>query len=261
MICNYSYLMLTSSQGSDKVEKNKRVISKLLTISLCLLIVVIMSYSFYKKYAIKNDISHIKMDDTNNKQEEIVSDLIDDNKNDLISEPEIKEKVKNTDTPISNSLNNNTTKTSDNSKKKNRNNNLNSSNKTNTNNSNSSSEKQTSIVKEEHKETEVEKNSDDDKKETPIVKQEEQKEDSKSVEITIETPSKSSFENDSAYINLMKQIFSTFEECDNKGREVRLSDMVNISSSRCESVNYKGTEVGWRLKIRYADGTWKEYKK
>lgn len=132
-----------------------------------------------------------------------------------------------------------------------------------------------SVTKKEEKtiEAENEKNNEATKQES--VSSNEKKDDSSSVnnsstekskseqsgEITFETPEVSSFENDSAYINLMKQIFATYEECDIKGREIRLSDMINISSTRCESVNYKGTEVGWRLKVRYTDGTWKEYKK
>lgn len=253
--------MLTSSQGSDKVEKNKNIISRLLTILFCLLITLILSYTFYNKYAIKSDVSNVKIDDQNNKQEEII-EIVNDKQDDLVSDSEVKEEIKPSDTPISNSLNETkTTKKDVDTKKNNTTNKSNNSNKTNTSKSNSSSEKQVSIVKEEQKETKVETTTNDDKKEILVIKQEEKKEESKSVEITIETPSKSSFENDSAYINLMKQIFSTFEECDNKGREIRLSDMVNISATRCESVNYKGTEVGWRLKIRYTDGTWKEYKK
>ena len=248
--------MLTFSQGSGKVDKNKRITFKLLTMLLCLVFVIIFSYSFYEKYTIKNDVSNINVKENDNPKEEVVIDLDDEKQDDLIIESEIKAEVKSSDPSISNSTNNKTTKTSDNNKTKNTNNNSsNISNKSSTNNSISSNEKQVSEVKE--IETKVETVTNDDKKENVNIKQEEQK----SVEITFETPDKSSFENDSAYINLMKQIFSTFEDCDKKGEEVRLSDMINISSSRCESVNYKGTEVGWRLKIRYTDGTWKEYKK
>ena len=241
--------MLTSTQGSEKVNKNKRRTSKLLTISICLLIVMFFSYSFYKTYSIKNEIKNIEIDYIINKQDEIINDSLDEKQKDIISDSEIKEKE--AKTPISNSLNETkNTKKDVNIKKKNT-----------SNKSNSSSEKQVPNSNKEQNENKVETTIIENKKETPAVEQKKQKGDEKSIEIVIETPDEESFKNDSAYINLMKQIFSTFNECDKKGDEVRIGDMDNILSSSCEAVYYKGTEIGWKLKIKSVDGTFKYYKK
>ncbi len=83
----------------------------------------------------------------------------------------------------------------------------------------------------------------------------------KSIEIVYEVPDKSSLKNDPEYIRLMKNLFETFKECDAKGDEVRISDMDNILTSTCEAVYYKGAEIGWKLRIKYVDGTYKYYKK
>ena len=60
---------------------------------------------------------------------------------------------------------------------------------------------------------------------------------------------------------MKKELFSSSSECNNKGMEINLKDMENIASTMCSSESYKGVEVGFRLYIRYKDGTYKEYKK
>ena len=84
---------------------------------------------------------------------------------------------------------------------------------------------------------------------------------SKSVEVIIETPEETSIEKDPTYIRMKKELFSSSSECNNKGMEINLKDMENIASTMCSSESYKGVEVGFRLYIRYKDGTYKEYKK
>ena len=84
---------------------------------------------------------------------------------------------------------------------------------------------------------------------------------SKSVEVIIETPEETSIEKDPTYIRMKKELFSSSSECNNKGMEINLKEMENIASTMCSSESYKGVEVGFRLYIRYKDGTYKEYKK
>ena len=94
---------------------------------------------------------------------------------------------------------------------------------------------------------------------------EEQKEEkektSESVQVVNEEPKETSIEEDPIYIRMKKELFSSISECNNKGMEVNLKDMDNIASTMCSSESYKGVEVGFRLYIRYNDGTYKEYKK
>ena len=90
---------------------------------------------------------------------------------------------------------------------------------------------------------------------------EEKKKTSESVQVIKEEPKKTSIEEDPIYIRMKKELFSSISECNNKGMEVNLKDMDNIASTMCSSESYKGVEVGFRLYIRYNDGTYKEYKK
>ncbi len=100
---------------------------------------------------------------------------------------------------------------------------------------------------------------------TQIVDKREEKEEegktSKSVEVVIEIPDETSIENDPTYIRMKKELYSSISECNNKGMEINLKDMENIASTMCASESYKGVEIGFRLYIRYNDGTYKEYKK
>ena len=104
----------------------------------------------------------------------------------------------------------------------------------------------------------------EEKKDNPIdtTKEEEKKEEtSKTIEIVIEEPKKSDYENDPEYLKMKKELFPSNEECTSKGIELSFKDKTNIASTMCTSESYKGKEVGYRLFIRYKDGTYKEYKK
>ena len=98
----------------------------------------------------------------------------------------------------------------------------------------------------------------------PEIKEEQKEEKEKtseSVQVVKEEPKETSIEEDPIYIRMKKELFSSISECNNKGMEVNLKDMDNIASTMCSSESYKGVEVGFRLYIRYNDGTYKEYKK
>ena len=84
---------------------------------------------------------------------------------------------------------------------------------------------------------------------------------SKTIEIVIEEPKEADYKNDPEYIKMKKELFSSKDECLKKGIDLSFSDSENIASTMCISESYKGKEVGFRLYIRYKDGTYKEYKK
>ena len=84
---------------------------------------------------------------------------------------------------------------------------------------------------------------------------------SKTIEIVIEEPKEADYKNDPEYIKMKKELFSSKDECLKKGIDLSFSDSENIASTMCTSESYKGKEVGFRLYIRYKDGTYKEYKK
>ena len=79
--------------------------------------------------------------------------------------------------------------------------------------------------------------------------------------IVIEEPKETDYKNDPEYIKMKKELFSSKDECLKKGIDLSFSDSENIASTMCTSESYKGKEVGFRLYIRYKDGTYKEYKK
>ena len=84
---------------------------------------------------------------------------------------------------------------------------------------------------------------------------------SKTIQIVIEEPKEVDYKNDPEYIKMKKELFSSKDECLKKGIDLSFSDSENIASTMCTSESYKGKEVGFRLYIRYKDGTYKEYKK
>ena len=84
---------------------------------------------------------------------------------------------------------------------------------------------------------------------------------SKTIEIVIEEPKEADYKNDPEYIKMKRELFSSKDECLKKGIDLSFSDSENIASTMCTSESYKGKEVGFRLYIRYKDGTYKEYKK
>jgi hypothetical protein len=84
---------------------------------------------------------------------------------------------------------------------------------------------------------------------------------SKTIEIVIEEPKEADYKNDPEYIKMKKELFFSKDECLKKGIDLSFSDSENIASTMCTSESYKGKEVGFRLYIRYKDGTYKEYKK
>ena len=158
---------------------------------------------------------------------------------------------------VSNSSPNGNTISNKNSKK---NDNTSSSNRVKKNNSKVKNNQTTEVKKEEiPTNNKIENDSDQ------IVQKSKEKEvkgtTSKSVEVIIETPEETSIEKDPTYIRMKKELFSSSSECNNKGMEINLKDMENIASTMCSSESYKGVEVGFRLYIRYKDGTYKEYKK
>ena len=101
------------------------------------------------------------------------------------------------------------------------------------------------------------------KEEIPDKKEEinnSNQEEIKTIEIVVEDSPKN-YKNDPEYLKLKKELFSSNEECTSKGIEVNFQDTKNIAATMCNSVSYYGEEVGYRLFIRYQDGTYKEYKK
>ena len=158
---------------------------------------------------------------------------------------------------VSNSSPNGNTISNKNSKK---NDNTSSSNRVKKNNSKVKNNQTPEVKKEE-----IPTNSKIENDSEQIVQKSEEKEEkgttSKSVEVIIETPEETSIEKDPTYIRMKKELFSSSSECNNKGMEINLKDMENIASTMCSSESYKGVEVGFRLYIRYKDGTYKEYKK
>lgn len=158
---------------------------------------------------------------------------------------------------VSNSSPNGNTISNKNSKK---NDNTSSSNRVKKNNSKVKNNQTPEVKKEE-----IPTNNKIENDSEQIVQKSEEKEEkgttSKSVEVIIETPEETSIEKDPTYIRMKKELFSSSSECNNKGMEINLKDMENIASTMCSSESYKGVEVGFRLYIRYKDGTYKEYKK
>ena len=69
----------------------------------------------------------------------------------------------------------------------------------------------------------------------------------------------SSFENDEEYIKLKSTLeFETREEC-NQASDIigpKYAREGNLKNTACESFAYKGTVIGFRLKIYFKDGTW-----
>lgn len=68
-------------------------------------------------------------------------------------------------------------------------------------------------------------------------------------------------EKDEKYYQIKKSVFSTVEDCNEKGMEIALSDTVNILGNTCFSVSYNGEIIGYDLYIRYADGRFEKYNK
>ena len=159
----------------------------------------------------------------------------------------------------SSSNNQNSNKVTENTTKGNTNN-SNSQNDTQSNNekieSNTSSERQNEKTESNTSNEKQNDNSSEPKEDT--TKKEETE---KTVTIEIEVPEQTSFKDEPAYKNLMKEIFETEAACNKKGYEILYADTVNTSSFMCGSVNYKGAEVGWELSVRYVDGSWKKIKK
>lgn len=255
------------------MEKNN-LISKLLTILLTLVVSLSLSYYLYRKLAFisnevfdpinNNDIDETKKDeiDFNNLENNIIEDNSSDSAN-------VEEEITSpNDNPISNLIkdNNKTTNSNKNSNKQNNSSNKNnvssssssSSNNTKQNDSTKNNELPKEVVKEDTSSNQT-ATTDDKKENTETPKENTTTE--KSIEIVYEVPDKLSLKNDPEYIRLMKSLFETFKECDAKGDEVRISDMDNILTSTCEAFYYKGTEIGWKLRINYVDGTSKYYKK
>lgn len=220
----------------------------MITISLILFIITGYLYSITeKKTDLKtNIVIEESKEELENFEETIISDTetnsekIEENKEN-VSSPKTNVVEKKVDSKKSSSTKNNTKTATPKvvkDTKKNNNTNLESSNKTETS--------PKSEVKEEKKEE---------------VQPKTKEETSKTIEIVIKEPKEADYKNDPEYIKMKKELFSSKDECLKKGIDLSFSDSENIASTMCTSESYKGKEVGFRLYIRYKDGTYKEYKK
>ena len=78
--------------------------------------------------------------------------------------------------------------------------------------------------------------------------------------IDTNTEEKNNGDNNQEELDKLKiNTFVTNEECQNKGIEINLTDMVNITSTFCESVAYKGELIGYKLYLIYKDGKTERY--
>ena len=220
-------------------------------VTISLILFIITGYLYFimeKKTDLKTNIVIEESKEELEKFEEtIISDIetnsekIEEKKENL-SSPKTNVVEKKVDSKKSSSTKNNNTKTATpkvvKDTKKDNNTTLESSNKTDTS--------PKSEVKEEKKEE---------------VQSKTKEETSKTIEIVIEEPKESDYKNDPEYIKMKRELFSSKDECLKKGIDLSFSDSENIASTMCTSESYKGKEVGFRLYIRYKDGTYKEYKK
>lgn len=220
----------------------------MITISLILFIITGYLYSITeKKTNLKtNIVIEESKEELENFEETIISDTeinsekIEENKEN-VSSPKTNVMEKKVDSKKSSSTKNNTKTATPKvikDTKKDNNTTLESSNKTETS--------PKSEVKEEKKEE---------------VQPKTKEETSKTIEIVIKEPKEADYKNDPEYIKMKKELFSSKDECLKKGIDLSFSDSENIASTMCTSESYKGKEVGFRLYIRYKDGTYKEYKK
>ena len=227
---------------------NKRII-----ISLFIIFIISLNFMFYIHFS-KGNIEEKTM--SNEQPTEIII-LEENNEMEEIKDETISNDVESSESIISNDSSRDIVLAENNKKNDN-------SSSTNTikksNNSKVKEKKQKETSKEEIPVINEEK-----EQSTQIVdktkEKEEEGETSKSVEVVIEIPDETSIENDPTYIRMKKELYSSISECNNKGMELNLKDMKNIASTMCSSESYKGVEVGFRLYIRYNDGTYKEYKK
>ena len=226
---------------------NKRII-----ISLFIIFIISLNFMFYIHFS-KGNIEEKTMSN-----EQITETVVLEENNEM---EEIKDEAISNDVESSESIINNDSSRNivpvENNKK---NDNTSSSNRVKKNNSKVKNN-QTPEVKKEEIPTNNKIENDSEK----IVQKSKEKEEkgttSKSVEVIIETPEETSIEKDPTYIRMKKELFSSSSECNNKGMEINLKEMENIASTMCSSESYKGVEVGFRLYIRYKNGTYKEYKK
>lgn len=220
----------------------------MITISLILFIITGYLYSITEK---KTDLrTNIVIEESKEELEKFEETIISDTeassekmeeKKENVSIPKTNVVEKKVDSKKSSSTKNNTKTATPKvvkDTKKNNNTTLDSSNKTETS--------PKSEVKEEKKEE---------------VQPKTKEETSKTIEIVIEEPKEADYKNDPEYIKMKKELFSSKDECLKKGIDLSFSDSENIASTMCTSESYKGKEVGFRLYIRYKDGTYKEYKK
>ena len=236
-------------------------------------------YSYSNRYDKNDKLKDNVMDLNNNKI--TLDDEVNNNKNTINEDQEENERVVNTDvvdtTPKTdektvknetetkkeqNNVSNktNTNKSSQKSSSNNQNSNKVTENATkgNTNNSNSQNDTQSNNEKIESNTSNEKQNDNSSEPKEDTTKKEETE---KTVTIEIEVPEQTSFKDEPAYKNLMKEIYETEAACNKKGYEILYADPVNTSSFMCGSVNYKGAEVGWELSVRYVDGSWKKIKK
>ena len=211
---------------------NKRII-----ISLFIVFIISLSFMFYIHFSKEK----IEMETMDNKQEEQIileeeNNEMEEIKNETVSNiVESSESVSNS-SPNGNIVSNKNNKKNDNTRS------------TNTVKKNNSKVKENKTVATSQPEIKEEQ-------------KEEKEKTSESVQVVKEEPKETSIEEDPIYIRMKKELFSSSSECNNKGMEINLKDMENIASTMCSSESYKGVEVGFRLYIRYKDGTYKEYKK
>ena len=224
-------------------------------ISISLILFIITGYLYFiteKKTDLKtNIVIEESKEELENFEETTISDTetssekIEEKKEEVQPKTNVVEKK--VDSKKSSSTKNNSTKTATpkvfKETKKDNNTTLESSNKTETS---PKSEVKEENVKEEKKEE---------------VQPKTKEETSKTIEIVIEEPKEADYKNDPEYIKMKKELFFSKDECLKKGIDLSFSDSENIASTMCTSESYKGKEVGFRLYIRYKDGTYKEYKK
>ena len=226
---------------------NKRII-----ISLFVAFIISLNFMLYNHFSNRNNKSIM-----NNEQSSNTLNMEENNNEMEESENETVSNIVESDKSVSTNTYNGNVVSDKNNKK---NDNTSSSNRVKKNNSKVESNKEQAIKKEE-----IPDNSKKEETSTQPVSKSEEKEEkgdtSKSVEVVIETAEETNLEKDPTYIRMKKELFSSSSECNNKGMELNLKDMENIASTMCSSESYKGVEVGFRLYIRYKDGTYKEYKK
>lgn len=226
-----------------------------------ILLIIIIAGSVYVGNFLEKEISTKKVE-KNNKIEiktvqPVISDEIvekEDEKN-VDEEQIIEEKVDNTEKEQKKSSNSSAGKSNSSKTSKSKNN---ESSKTIQNEESKNVQGTNDVIpKEDNNVLKSDETKTDDKK----IQEEKTEESTKTVEIIIEKPKKSDYENDPVYLQMKKELFSSNEDCTSKGIELSFKDKANIASTMCTSESYKGKEVGYRLFIRYKDGTYKEYKK